>query len=119
MNNLYLRMILSFFQVDNRCVLLQPFLHAVHVVFGCDNRRSVVDFGEARSFIPVDPLLQRGNAPHLRVVEHGVEPPDTLAEGYEQRFIGDFLVYFIRFHILAFYGRLLPPRNFLIRQVQL
>ena len=65
--------------------------------------------------IPVDPLLQRGNAPHLRVVEHGVEPPDTLAEGYEQRFIGDFLVYFIRFHILAFYGRLLPPRNFLIR----
>ena len=119
MNNLYLRMILSFFQVDNRCVLLQPFLYAVHVVFGCDNRRSVVDFGEARSFIPVDPLLQRGNAPHLRVVEHGVEPPDTLAEGYEQRFIGDFLVYFIRFHILAFYGRLLPPRNFLIRQVPL
>ena len=55
--------------------------------------------------------------PHLRVVEHGVEPPDTLAEGYEQRFIGDFLVYFIRFHILAFYGRLMPPRNFLIRQV--
>ena len=28
-------------------------------------------------------------------------------------------VYFIRFHILAFYGRLLPPRNFLIRQVPL
>ena len=33
-----------------------------------------------------------------------LDKADTLAEGYEQRFIGDFLVYFIRFHILAFYG---------------
>lgn len=41
-----------------------------------------------------------------------VEPPDTLAEGYEQRFIGDFLVYFIRFHILAFYGRLFAAPKF-------
>ena len=68
-------MILSFFQVDNRCVLLQPFLHAVHVVFGCDNRRSVVDFGEARSFIPVSythlslvPVELRTEAVCLRAV---------------------------------------------------
>ena len=121
-------MTLSFFEVDNRCILFEPLLHVVHVVFRGNDRRAVVDYREAGGFVAVDPLLEGGDAPRPWVVEDHVEPPDALAEGYDKRFIGgyvlldfphrssyhaarertlassadDFLVYFIRFHIVVF-----------------
>ena len=130
-------MTLSFFEVDNRCILFEPLLHVVHVVFRGNDRRAVVDFREACGFVAVDPLLEGGDAPRPWVVEDHVEPPDALAEGYDKRFIGgydllgnvpvvpdfpyrssyhaareytlassadDFLVYFIRFHIVVFFA---------------
>ena len=55
-----------------------------HIVFGGNDRQVFACLREARAFVAVYPLFERGQAPRFRVVERVVQCADQLRKGCYQ-----------------------------------
>lgn len=87
---------------------LQPLLYVFRVVFGGNDRRVFARLREARAFVAVYPLFERGDTSRFRVVEIVAQCADRLREGYYQCPV----ICCIRFHcpfIYCFYYSTIYP----------
>lgn len=87
---------------------LQPLLYVFRVVFGGNDRRVFARLREARAFVAVYPLFERGDTPCFCVIEIAVQYADRLREGYYQCPV----ICCIRFHcpfIYCFYYSTIYP----------
>lgn len=78
---------LHFSGIYYRHISLQPLTHELHVVFGGNDRRSLVRRREACTLIAVDPLFECGDAPCFGGIEKAVQRADRLRERNNKGFV--------------------------------